>query len=158
MADPTALRQPSQRPISRESALDFLNRTVQLARKLEDKLLSIPSSSPISHSLTRIEPTSKEDTATCKMADALDHLSSGRTRIEWLSSLNTEFKAKKNYRRTSIICTIGIHDLHPRLEKVLTESKAPRPTRLRKSTCCAKANLLRARLECNIAYVILQSD
>ncbi|KAL8820244.1 MAG: hypothetical protein Q9191_007555 [Dirinaria sp. TL-2023a] len=41
------------------------------------------------------------------MADALDHLSSGRTRIEWLSSLDTEFKPKKNYRRTSIICTIG---------------------------------------------------
>ena len=40
------------------------------------------------------------------MADSLDHLSS-RTRIEWLSSLNTEFVPKKNYRRTSIICTIG---------------------------------------------------
>ena len=45
------------------------------------------------------------------MADALDHLSSGRTRIEWLSSLNTEFVAQKNYRRTSIICTIGSYNL-----------------------------------------------
>lgn len=41
------------------------------------------------------------------MADSLDHLSSGRTQIEWLSSLNTEFQPKTNYRRTSIICTIG---------------------------------------------------
>jgi len=40
-------------------------------------------------------------------ATALDHLSSGTTKIEWLSSLNTEFKPSKNYRRTSIICTIG---------------------------------------------------
>ena len=45
------------------------------------------------------------------MGDSLDHLSTGRTRLEWLSSLNTEFQPKKNYRRTSIICTIGMH--HP---------------------------------------------
>jgi pyruvate kinase len=37
----------------------------------------------------------------------MDHLSSGSTKIEWLSQLNTEFKPTKNYRRTSIICTIG---------------------------------------------------
>jgi pyruvate kinase len=41
------------------------------------------------------------------MATALDHLSSGSTKIAWLSQLNTEFKPTKNYRRTSIICTIG---------------------------------------------------
>ena len=41
------------------------------------------------------------------MADALDHLSQGTTQIEWVSSLNTEFQPKTNYRRTSIICTIG---------------------------------------------------
>lgn len=41
------------------------------------------------------------------MATAMDHLSSGSTKIEWLSQLNTEFKPTKNYRRTSIICTIG---------------------------------------------------
>lgn len=47
------------------------------------------------------------------MADSLDHLSSGRTQIEWLSSLNTEFKPKTNYRRTSIICTIGMLSCPP---------------------------------------------
>lgn len=41
------------------------------------------------------------------MADSLEHLSAGNTQIEWLSSLNTEFSPKTNYRRTSIICTIG---------------------------------------------------
>lgn len=41
------------------------------------------------------------------MADAITHLSAGRTRIEWLSQLNTEYKPKKEFRRTSIICTIG---------------------------------------------------
>lgn len=41
------------------------------------------------------------------MATALDHLSSGSTKIAWLSQLNTEIKPTKNYRRTSIICTIG---------------------------------------------------
>lgn len=41
------------------------------------------------------------------MADSLDHLSTGNTQIEWVSSLNTEFTPKTNYRRTSIICTIG---------------------------------------------------
>jgi hypothetical protein len=40
------------------------------------------------------------------MGDALDHLSN-RTKLEWTSSLNTEYTPKKNYRRTSIICTIG---------------------------------------------------
>ncbi|KAI9681755.1 MAG: Pyruvate kinase [Trizodia sp. TS-e1964] len=37
---------------------------------------------------------------------ALDHLSA-RTRFEWISQLNTESRPQKNYRRTSIICTIG---------------------------------------------------
>lgn len=41
------------------------------------------------------------------MADALSHMSSGRTRIEWLSQLDTEYKPKKQFRRTSIVCTIG---------------------------------------------------
>ena len=41
------------------------------------------------------------------MANALDHLASGRTRTEWLSQLNTEYRPAKNYRRTSIIGTIG---------------------------------------------------
>lgn len=42
------------------------------------------------------------------MADAIAHLNSGRTRIEWLSQLNTEYKPKRQFRRTSIICTIGM--------------------------------------------------
>ncbi|KAH8816489.1 pyruvate kinase [Xylogone sp. PMI_703] len=41
------------------------------------------------------------------MATAMDHLSSGSTKVEWLSQLNTDFTPAKNYRRTSIICTIG---------------------------------------------------
>ena len=41
-----------------------------------------------------------------RMNNPLDMLSS-RTRIEWLSSLDTESRPDKNYRRTSIIGTIG---------------------------------------------------
>ncbi|RDL33585.1 Pyruvate kinase [Venustampulla echinocandica] len=41
------------------------------------------------------------------MATAMDHLSTGSTKIAWLSALDTEFKPTENYRRTSIICTIG---------------------------------------------------
>src|SRR4051794_37052807 len=37
--------------------------------------------------------------------NALDHLQSGR--IDWLCQLDTAFRPTKNYRRTSIICTIG---------------------------------------------------
>ncbi|KAL1860644.1 hypothetical protein VTK73DRAFT_7228 [Phialemonium thermophilum] len=39
-------------------------------------------------------------------ADALDHLALGG-RIEWLAELDTAATPVKNYRRTSIICTIG---------------------------------------------------
>ncbi len=39
-------------------------------------------------------------------ASALDHLSLGG-RIDWLAALDTTFTPQKNYRRTSIICTIG---------------------------------------------------
>lgn len=41
------------------------------------------------------------------MATAMEHLTSGSTKIAWLSGLNTDYKPQKNYRRTSIICTIG---------------------------------------------------
>jgi pyruvate kinase len=41
------------------------------------------------------------------MTSAMEHLSFGSTKIEWLSALDTDFKPAKNYRRTSIICTIG---------------------------------------------------
>jgi pyruvate kinase len=40
------------------------------------------------------------------MATALDHLKQVG-RIDWLSQLDTAFQPEKNYRRTSIICTIG---------------------------------------------------
>ena len=52
------------------------------------------------------------------MANSLDHLSS-RTRYEWLSSLNTEFRPAKNYRRTSIIGTIGTYNLQQENLKLL---------------------------------------
>ncbi|KAK5999910.1 hypothetical protein QM012_004998 [Aureobasidium pullulans] len=41
------------------------------------------------------------------MADAIAHLQAGRTRTEWLSQLNTEYVPKRQFRRSSIICTIG---------------------------------------------------
>ena len=41
------------------------------------------------------------------MADALAHLNTGRTRIEWLAQLRPGYKPAKAYRRTSIIGTIG---------------------------------------------------
>lgn len=40
------------------------------------------------------------------MGDALDHLNN-RTKLEWTCNLNTEYTPKRNYRRSSIICTIG---------------------------------------------------
>ena len=46
-------------------------------------------------------PTSQANTV------RLDHLNSARTLIEWLSQLNTEYHPAKEYRRTSIIGTIG---------------------------------------------------
>ncbi|KAI1631027.1 pyruvate kinase [Biscogniauxia mediterranea] len=39
-------------------------------------------------------------------ANALDHLSLGG-KIEWLASLDTAYSPEHNYRRSSIICTIG---------------------------------------------------
>lgn len=41
------------------------------------------------------------------MANALTHQEYGKTRVEWLANLNTEYKPPKAFRRTSIICTIG---------------------------------------------------
>lgn len=38
---------------------------------------------------------------------SLDHLSN-RMKLEWYSKLNTEMSPAKNFRRTSIICTIGM--------------------------------------------------
>lgn len=39
--------------------------------------------------------------------NSLDHLSN-RMKLEWHSKLNTEMVPAKNFRRTSIICTIGM--------------------------------------------------
>lgn len=39
--------------------------------------------------------------------NAIDHLSLGGGRIDWLAALDTAYNPEKNYRRTSIICTIG---------------------------------------------------
>ncbi|KAL4804792.1 hypothetical protein BDV18DRAFT_142522 [Aspergillus unguis] len=39
-------------------------------------------------------------------SSSLDHLSN-RMKLEWHSKLNTEMVPAKNFRRTSIICTIG---------------------------------------------------
>jgi len=41
------------------------------------------------------------------MGDSLVHQEYGRTRIQWLASLNTEYHPPTQFRRTSIICTIG---------------------------------------------------
>ncbi|KAJ3496310.1 hypothetical protein NLG97_g2751 [Lecanicillium saksenae] len=40
-------------------------------------------------------------------ATAQDHLDVGGGRLAWLSSLDTAYSPQHNYRRSSIICTIG---------------------------------------------------
>ena len=45
------------------------------------------------------------------MANSLAQQQFGRTRAEWLAQLDTEYKPMKNFRRTSIICTIGLYSL-----------------------------------------------
>lgn len=78
------------------------------------------------------------------MANSLAHQEYGRTRVEWLANLNTEYKPHKAFRRTSIICTIGMpsfNALQPRPRThALTLSiigQAPRRTQQRRSTCFA---------------------
>ncbi|GAW16761.1 hypothetical protein ANO14919_061980 [Xylariales sp. No.14919] len=39
--------------------------------------------------------------------NALDHLNLGNNKIEWLAALDTAYAPEHNYRRSSIICTIG---------------------------------------------------
>jgi len=39
-------------------------------------------------------------------ASALDHLNLGN-KLEWLAALDTAYSPEHNYRRSSIICTIG---------------------------------------------------
>lgn len=78
------------------------------------------------------------------MANALDHLSL-RTKLEWTSSLNTEFQPARNYRRSSIICTIGKSDGRDLLQaqllpfhKIDCFLQAQKPTPRRKSTFLGK--------------------
>ena len=73
------------------------------------------------------------------MADSVAHQEYGKTRVEWLSNLNTEYAPPKAFRRTSIICTIGRpQPPAPRPRRVLTDAlQAPRPTPPRRSTCSA---------------------
>ncbi len=42
------------------------------------------------------------------MANALEHLAN-QTKLEWTASLTVDFQPEKNYRRTSIIGTIGVY-------------------------------------------------
>lgn len=67
------------------------------------------------------------------MASSLDHQAYGQTRAEWLANLNTEYKPPRAFRRTSIICTIGMrkHELQrPNNGQYayLSRFQAPRPT------------------------------
>lgn len=41
------------------------------------------------------------------MATAKEHLDVGSGKIAWLANLDTAYQPEKNYRRSSIICTIG---------------------------------------------------
>ena len=53
------------------------------------------------------------------MASSLDHQAFGKTRAEWLSNLNTEYKPPREFRRTSIICTIGMSTAMPTAKQTM---------------------------------------
>ena len=57
------------------------------------------------------------------MASAHDHLAN-RMKLEWTSKLNTEIQPAQNYRRTSIIGTIGAFSQ----TTILSPSTFPAPT------------------------------
>jgi hypothetical protein len=63
------------------------------------------------------------------MASSLDHQAFGKTRAEWLSNLNTEYKPPRAFRRTSIICTIGMfmESLRPKQTDMMLISSPTRP-------------------------------
>lgn len=42
------------------------------------------------------------------MTSIFAHQEYGKTRTEWIANLNTEYAPPKQFRRTSIICTIGM--------------------------------------------------
>ena len=67
------------------------------------------------------------------MASSLDHQAFGQTRAEWLANLNTEYKPPREFRRTSIICTIGMCKRELQRPNngqyaYLSTHQAPRPT------------------------------
>ena len=66
------------------------------------------------------------------MASSLDHQAYGQTRAEWLANLNTEYKPPRAFRRTSIICTIG-----------MSKSEPERPTDAQCLPLSSRANGLR---------------
>ena len=76
------------------------------------------------------------------MANALEHLAN-QTKLEWTSGLNVDFQPEKNYRRTSIIGTIGTQT-RPYLKSViaivLTELYATGP----KTNSAEKISMLRS--------------
>lgn len=60
------------------------------------------------------------------MGDSLVHQEYGKTRAQWLASLNTEYKPPTQFRRTSIICTIGRLEMLLKV-KAVTDSNRCRP-------------------------------
>ena len=86
--------------------------------------------------------TSNITVSTANMGDALEHLSN-RTKLEWTSRLNTEYQPKRNYRRTSIICTIGapafIRTSTTRLTMLVLQDQ--RQTLQRRLPCFAKVRV-----------------
>lgn len=79
------------------------------------------------------------------MADIFAQQKYGTTRAEWIANLNTEYTPPKQFRRTSIICTIGTFQQSQECKIDVSEWnadnrewQAPRPTRPTRSTCSAK--------------------
>lgn len=66
---------------------------------------------------------------------SLDHLAN-RSRLEWISNLNPAIVPAKNFRRSSIICTIGMFLGCCWLEAEKLMAQAPKRTRLNGSTPC----------------------
>lgn len=76
------------------------------------------------------------------VANSFDHLTN-RMKLEWFSQLHTEMVPHRNYRRTSIICTIGTVALASpanaeRFPPLTAGYQVPRQTPLRRSICSVK--------------------
>jgi pyruvate kinase len=87
------------------------------------------------------------------MANALEHLAI-QTKLEWTASLNTEFQPEKNYRRTSIIGTIGM-SLSPEASQA-----ADFPTKLYvtgpKTNSAEKISMLRSGIVNRVSSALAQ--